>query len=431
MHTIRLRLLVLILSIFFLICSLIATFFWWRSSSEVDQIFDEQLVLIADLIAAITQHEQVEENQFSLSYDLRRYGFEFPIVFQAWSGDGRLLLHSPDAPQQPLVNNDINGFSDVRVNRQHWRVYSLHDHLVREFLLNMLKPVTLLLLPFFALLWLAIKGGLAPLHELAKEISNRDYSSLEPLNPRDVPNEITVMVDAINALFSRLKQAVERFSRFTSDVSHELRNPIAGITTHAHIALNTPDEAQRKTSLNLIVKASHQLTHIVDQLLTLARIEPDQLRDSFGRVNLHSVATEVIAELTPKAIEKGLDIELVGNDPVYIQGNEELAAILLSNLIRNSIHATPAGGLISIRLDESYTGVSMQVEDTGPGIPEAERRRIFERFYQLPGSSGSGLGLSIVQAIASVHTALVSLAPRETGTGLVVRVLFPPLPQEE
>jgi two-component system sensor histidine kinase QseC len=449
MHSIRQRLLVLILSIFFLICSLIAAFFWWRSSNEVDQLFDEQLVLIADLIAVITQHERVENNQFNLSFDLHRYGFQFPIVFQAWSGEGQLLLHSPDAPRLPLTHADSDGFSDARINHQHWRIYtqsfpageqthiihvarthSLHEHLVKEFLLNILKPVALLLLPFIGLLWLAINGGLAPLHELAKEISDRDHSNLEPLTPRDVPKEVTVMVNEINALFLRLKRAVERFSRFTSDVSHELRNPIAGIITHTHIALNSPEQAQKRQSLKLVVKGSHQLAHIVDQLLTLARIEPDQLRDSFVRVNLHAVAVEVIAESTPKAIEKGLDIELQGEDPVYILGNKELAAILLSNLIRNSIHATPAGGLISVRLEESYEGVSMQVTDTGPGIPEAERKRIFERFYQLPGSSGSGLGLSIVQAIASVHTGRVSLAPREGGSGLVVRVQFPPLPEE-
>jgi two-component system sensor histidine kinase QseC len=445
MHSIRLRLLVLLLSIFFIICSLISAFFWWRSSHEVDRLFDEQLVLIADLIAVIAEHEHVENDQFSLTRDLHQYDFEFPIVFQAWTDNGRQLLHSADSPHQPLADGDTDGFSDTTLNNHDWRVYSktfpagqsthvihvarthnLHDHLVKELLLNILKPVTVLLLPFIGLLWLAINGGLAPLYGLAREVSDRDHSNLEPLTPRDVPTEITVIVDEINALFLRLKQAVERFSRFTSDVSHELRNPIAGIMTHAHIALNSPEQADRQQSIKQIVKGSRQLRHIVDQLLTLARIEPDQLRDGFVQVNLHDVAVEVIAELTPRAIEKGLDIELQGEDPVYILGNKELTAILLSNLIRNSIHATPAGGLIRIRLSESYEGASMQVEDTGPGIPEAERKRIFERFYQLPGSHGSGLGLSIVQAIASVHMGKVSLAPRGNGTGLVVSVQFPP-----
>jgi two-component system sensor histidine kinase QseC len=448
MNSIRLRLLALIFSIFFLICSLIAVFFWWRSSSEIDRLYDEQLVLIAELIAAITQHEQVEGEHSNLTHDLYRYGFEFPVVFQAWSSDGRLLLTSPDSPQYPLHYGDIDGFTNARINYQDWRVYSksfpageehhiihvarthqLHEYLVKEFLLNILKPIILLFLPFIGLLWLAINGGLAPLHELAKEISDRNQSNLEPLAPRAVPNEITIIVDEINALFVRLKQSMERFSRFTSDVSHELRNPIAGITTHAHIALNSPNESQKQQSISQIVKGSHQLSHMVDQLLTLARIEPEQLREAFVRTDLHRVAIEVISELTPKAIEKGLDIELQGEDPVYILGNGELAAILLSNLVRNSIHATAAGGLISVRLEERYTGVSMEVADTGPGIPEAERKRIFERFYQLPGSSGSGLGLSIVQAIASVHHARVALSAGESGSGLVVSVQFPPLPE--
>jgi len=449
MQSIRLRLLVLILSIFFLICSLIAGFFWWRSSNEVDQLFDEQLVLIADLIAVITQHERSENNQYNLSYDLHRAGFQFPIVFQAWSADGRLLLYSPNAPHEQLGKGAGNGFSDAVIDHRSWRIYTqtvptdnsrhvihvarthnLHDHLVKEFLLNILKPVAMLLLPFIGLLWLAINGGLAPLRALATDISDRDHSNLEPLPLRKVPQEVTVMVDEINALFLRLKQAMERFSRFTSDVSHELRNPIAGIVTHAHIAMNSPDESVKQQSLKQLVKGSIQLGHIVDQLLTLARIEPEQVRDRFERVNLHKVAVEVISELTPRALDKGLELELLGDDPVYIFGNQELTAILLSNLIRNSMHATPAGGLISVKLQESYEGANMQVEDTGPGIPEAERKRIFERFYQLPGSNGSGLGLSIVQAIASVHNGSVSLAPGSSGSGLVVSVQFPALPEE-
>lgn len=449
MHSLRLRLLILILSIFFLVCSLIAGFFWWRSSNEVDRLFDEQLVLIADLIGMITLHELGEKNPSALTYDLHKYDFQFPIVFQAWTDDGRLLLHSPDAPHQPLTVAKTEGFSDLRINQQQWRIYThiittgghsklihvarthnLHDHLVKEFLLNILKPVALLLLPFVGLLCLGINGGLAPLYDLARQIAGRNHSNLEQLTARNVPSEVTVMVDAINALFLRLKQAMERFSRFTSDVSHELRNPIAGILTHAHIAMNSPDEEVKEQSLKQLVKGARQLGHMVDQLLTLARIEPEQLRDRFVRVNLHTVAVEVISDLTPSAIQKGLELELLADDPIYIHGNKELTAILLNNLIRNSIHATPAGGRISVKLNESYEGVYLQVEDTGPGIPESERKRIFERFYQLPGSTGSGLGLSIVLAIATVHNGDVTLGARTAGPGLVVSVQFPPLPEE-
>jgi two-component system sensor histidine kinase QseC len=445
MHSIRLRLLVLILSIFFLICSLVAGFFWWRSSNEVDQLFDEQLVLIAELLEVIALHEQVEDSRFSLTYDLHKSGFQFPIVFQAWTNDGRLLLHSPDAPATPLASARTSGFSDVTVKHEQWRIYTqvapvgdranlihvarthnLHDHLVKEFLLNILKPVALLLLPFIGLLWLGINGGLAPLYGLAKQVSDRDHSNLEPLDTQDVPNEVSVMVDEINALFLRLQHAMERFSRFTSDVSHELRNPIAGVLTHAHIAMNSPEEETKQQSLKQIVRGSRQLGHIVDQLLTLARIEPDQVRGDFVRVNLHAVAVEVIADLAPAAMEKGLELELLGEDPIHIQGNRQLTGILLRNLVRNSMHATPAGGLITVRLNESYESACLQVEDTGPGIPEAERKRIFERFYQLPGSSGSGLGLSIVQAITSVHAGTISLSSRTGGTGLLVSVQFPP-----
>ncbi|MEN8166194.1 MAG: ATP-binding protein, partial [Pseudomonadota bacterium] len=269
--------------------------------------------------------------------------------------------------------------------------------------------------------------GLAPLHTLASQISSRDQGNLEPLASQGVPAEVSVMVAEINALFCRLKATLERFSRFTANVSHELRTPISGIITHAHLALNSQQETARRKSLSNVIKGSKRLNHTLDQLLTLARIDPDQLRDSFSQVDLRSTAIEVISECSPAALKKNLELELLGDGPSFIQGNEELTSILLRNLIGNAINATPSGGHISVSLDLTPQGPLLQVEDTGPGVPEAERNRIFERFYRLPESpaQGSGLGLSIVQTIVTIHAGSISLTPREQGSGLRVSIQYP------
>lgn len=445
MHSIRSRLLILILSIFFLIWGVIAGFIWWRSSTEIDRVFDDQLTQVARLIGVIILHEDRENDLPTLTQDLLEGHYAFPVIFQAWSADDRLLLHGPGAPKTPLSSIKAEGFSDTVWENQSWRVitfiqpvqgqvqrihvaqpYSIRDHLIQEFLFNILKPL-LLLLPLVGLLWFGIQRGLAPLHTLASQISSRDHGNLEPLASQGVPAEVSVMVAEINALFSRLKATLERFSRFTTNVSHELRTPISGIITHAHLALNTQQETARQKSLSNVIKGAKRLNHILDQLLTLARIDPDQLRDSFSQVDLHSTAIEVISECSPAALEKNLELELLGEGPSYIQGNEELTSILLRNLIDNAINATPNGGRISVKLELTAQGPLLQVEDTGPGVPEAERQRIFERFYRLPESSaqGSGLGLSIVQSIVTIHAGSISLTPREQGSGLLVSIQYP------
>ncbi len=444
MRSIQQRLLILILSIFLLVMLLITGFLWWRSSSEINQVFDSELSQIATLIGVIALHEEEEKDLEDLADDLHSRGYEFPIIFQAWSASNLLLLHGPGAPRTPITDKTTEGFSDAEIEGQTWRVYTLsypgHVHLVhvahsyearnalvQEFALNTLMPM-ILLTPFLGLLGFAIKRGLTPLHGLAQQISSRDQGNLDPLPTKDVPIEVTVMVDEINALFIRLKEALERYSRFTSNVAHELRNPISGVIAHAHSALTAEQDKPRSHSLSQIIKGSNKLSHIIDQLLILARIHPDQIRNSFVRQDLHAIAVEVMTELSPAALEKGLEVELIGDDSLTMHGNRELTAILLGNLIRNAIHATPPAGHIRVSLSNGQQGIRIQVEDSGPGIPEAMRQKIFERFYRLPGTTapGSGLGLSIVEAIVSMHNGTITLSAPEQHTGLIVTIQFPP-----
>jgi two-component system sensor histidine kinase QseC len=444
MRSIQHRLLILILSIFLLFMALIAAFLWWKSSDEIDHVFDSDLSQIATLIGVIALHEEEERDLEDLVEDLHARGYEFPFIFQAWSDTGLLLLHGPGAPLVPITSKSTKGFSDVTIDGELWRAYTLaypgHVHLVQvaqsyavrnalihEFALNILMPL-ILLTPLLAVLGIAISKGLAPLHWLAQQISSKDQGNLDLLPTENVPDEVSVMVEEINALFIRLKEAIDRYGRFTFNVAHELRNPLGGVIAQAHSAMAAKDDDARHHSLSQIIKGSNKLSHIIDQLLTLARIQPEHLKSSFITLDLHAITVEVMSELTPLAIQKGLEVELLGEGPSHIEGNEELTRILLGNLLRNAINATPAPGLVQARIYECDGSVCLEIVDTGPGIPESQREKIFERFYRLPGNNapGCGLGLSIVQAIIDVHDCRLSLSAPEKHTGLIVTIQYPP-----
>lgn len=443
MRSIQQRLLILVFSIFCMVMLLIAGLHWWRSSSEIHHVFDNDLSQLATLIGVIALHEEEEMDLGTMVEDLHARGYQFPIIFQAWSIDNQLLLHGPGTPHHPIASRSTEGFSDVELDGQTWRVYTLaypghvhlvhvahsyavRDALIHEFTLKTLMSM-ILIAPFLGLLGFAIKRGLAPLHWLAQQISNRDQGNLDPLPTEAVPIEVSVMVNEINALFLRLQEALQRYSRFTSNVAHELRNPLSGVIAHAHSAMSATQEESRRHSLTQIIRGSNRLSHIIDQLLTLASIHPDQLRDSFTHFDLHTTTVEVMSELSPAAIEKGLEIELIGEGPMHTHGNQELTKILLSNLIRNAIQATPVAGQILVTLSENTQGPCIEIEDSGPGIPEAEREKIFERFYRLPEATtpGSGLGLSIVEAIVTLHEVSISFSTPERHSGLIVTIQYP------
>jgi len=204
--------------------------------------------------------------------------------------------------------------------------------------------------------------------------------------------------------------------------------PLAGAITQVYAAMQAPTDAERRRALGQVLAGLQRLNHLIEQLLLLARIEPDQAHSAFSPVDLNALATEVLSELTPKALDKGVDVELQAVRPISVTGSAELLAVMIGNLLENAIHATPSGGKISVSLDSAADGVNLVIEDTGPGIPAEDKERVFDRFHRLadtPGH-GAGLGLSIVQAVAGLHKATVSLADREGGHGLRAVVRFSP-----
>ncbi|MCB1859035.1 MAG: sensor histidine kinase N-terminal domain-containing protein [Gammaproteobacteria bacterium] len=447
MRSIRSRLVLWVVGLVLLIWTLMVSLTWWSVSIEIHPVFDAQLAQAAHMLAATARHESEERDLDAFVTDLHAQGYEYPVVFQIWSAQDRLLLRGPGAPPRPLSKMMEPGYSNSQLNDGLWRVFTLYTsgsgsdrqvfriqvagkienrrRLIEKFAVNALKPL-LLLLPFSALIWIGINRALKPLQWITDQIACRDQSNLEVVSTTRVPVEISVLVNEINALLIRLRASLDRYSQFAANAAHELRTPLAGAMAQLQVALQADSDSQQRRALDRTLEGLRRLNHRVEQLLTLARIEPERMRLQLESFDLSPVAAQVVADLIPRALSKGIELSLHTAGPVHLKGNRELVEILLGNLLDNSITAMGKGGEAVLCLETANEGVIISLQDSGPGIPQALQARVFERHHSLPGpgDSGYGLGLSIVKVIAEIHSASVTLDNRPEG-GLRVTVRFP------
>lgn len=385
------------------------------------------------------QHYENIENPFDYSY-------EDKFQFQIWDKEGNLLIHSANSPIEPLSNGK-EGFSIIKIHKQPWRVFTTVNPIsglvivvaerydIRAELGHRIARddiyIMLLVYPLLGLMiWIIVGKGLNPLKRVADEVAFRAPTYLEPVDLTAVPDEIKPLVDELNKLFLRLQLAFDREKRFSADAAHELRTPLAVLKTHAQVAIRATDDENRKQSLDKLITGVDRCTHVVQQLLTLARLVPEEgysLEDT-KLVNLHTVAIEEMTQVAPTALEKNIEISLECQDEnISVIGNPTALGILLRNLIDNAIRYTPENSEVNVVIYETEQNIILQVIDNGPGIPKELRSRVFERFYRVLGTKqqGSGLGLAIVQQIAQLHHAQLKLDKPKDGTGLIVQLEFP------
>lgn len=303
-----------------------------------------------------------------------------------------------------------------------------HKELTEDIVEHLLWPL-LIGLPIIGLwVWFAARRGIAPLDDIAALVKSREPLLLDPLVPETAPSEIQPLVEALNDLFSRVSHAFDNERRFTADASHELRTPLAALTAQAQVALRARDAAERNHALEQIIIGSQRAGRLIDQLLTLARIDHpvSVIEPLMSDIRLDALVTDVCADQGSAALAKNIVFELDAPTEITLDGNADLLRILLRNLIDNAIRYTPIGGHVAVRICEKTAGVELTITDNGPGVPVEERGRLFERFYRLSGqeTEGSGLGLSIAARIASLHNATIELSDAPGEQGLQVRVLF-------
>lgn len=399
----------------------------------VDEVFDYHLKQIA---LSLRDHPPQSHPQLPATDD------QLDFVIQVFSREGGRLYASH--PQASLPKPAQPGFSTVDTEDGRWRVYAvrLNDQTVQvaqptrvrkeaaaAAALRTVMPFLLLLPVLGALIWWTVGVGLAPLDRLAREVTSRSAVQLEALPLAAVPVEARPLIESLNDLLTRLSAALAAQRAFIADAAHELRTPLTALQLQAKLIERADTAADRIVAVADLKRGLVRASHVVQQLLTLAREEPGGGNpSSFASVDLVSLAGMVAADYTLLAESRGIDLGLGKSvASAEVSGDQESLRTLIANLLENAIRYTPGPGRVDIAVAVEDARISLTVSDSGPGIPEQEREKVFDRFYRRSEfvEPGSGLGLAIVRAIAERHNAGIQLGDSPLG-GLQVSVRFPP-----
>ena len=340
-----------------------------------------------------------------------------PSYADAWLGEDRIRVVTYRMPT-------VAGIATVNVGETtNRRDVARHFIITSTWLMDfILIDATLLLV------WIGVRYGLRPLLAVRGQIEARSPRELRPLETTAVPTEVRPLVDALNGLFEVLREAARSQRQFVADAAHQLRTPIAGLLGHLELLTQDPAAQGLASRLATLHDGVSRVAHSANQLLALARAEPSaNLADRFGNIELRPLIERVIERNVDRSVKGGLDLG-ADVEPASVTGSAWLIEDLLGNLVDNALNYTPAGGRVTVRCGGGAAEPYLEVEDDGPGIPEAERGRVRQRFYRLPGSQGHGcgLGLAIVEEISRLHRADVTIDSGAAGRGTRIRVQFPP-----
>jgi two-component system sensor histidine kinase QseC len=415
---------------------------------EAELLFNERMLQHLDLLNYSLPDllERGDIQNGHMRFPARTLASESSLEFQWLAADGRLLARSEGMPEAQVT--DLRpGIRAVNFNHYRWQVlvarstdnrswfilaerddqrYRMAESVILPAVYPMVAAVPLL----GAIIWILLGIGLRPVGKLAQDVERREASDLRALTADDVPAELRPLASSANSLLRRLEASFARERRFSADAAHELRTPIAALKIQVdNLAYAMPAPAETLVKLQLGIE---RLSHLVEQILILNRVAPDQYLGRFEHVSLDASVRRSIAEHAESLSTKMLDIELLGSEST-VWGDALALDSLLSNLISNAIRYTPNGGSIRVQTSSGPEGVTLDVIDSGVGIAPALRERVFDRFYRVDGDrhdpavGGCGLGLSIVRQVADLHGARIILSDSTFASGLAVRVVFPPI----
>lgn len=430
MTSVRARILIPVLALILLGDALISWLVLRDSHQEIEEVYDAQLAQSARLLQGVLRQRDPGEADWDRLYQafdqaMSRVGengvahpYETRLTFQVWRRDGQLLVRSAGAPVLDASLATL-GSHDIVDNGNDWCAFLLADpeqdlliwvgerddirqDLIQRIVRHTLWP-SLIGVPLLTLLiWLVIGWGLSPLRAMALSIRGRTTETLQPLHLKPLPSDLEPMQTALNRLLDQVDGLLARERRFIADAAHELRTPLAILRIHAQNAQTAVTEEQRREALHFLVNGVDRATRIASQLLTMARIEPQLNNPVYQRVQLAELVREELAELTPLAMEKNVELVLECEEACWVQTEPVALAIVLQNLVTNALNFSPPGSEVAVVVRKDEAGrVCLRVEDAGPGIDEGEIPRLFERFYSRGNANGAGLGLAIVQMVTN------------------------------
>jgi two-component system sensor histidine kinase TctE len=430
---------------------------YWLVSQFTREAFDRDLVNSAD---SVVGRVRVKDGKVSVDLPpaaqaVLKHDQSDKLYYRVLSADGRLISGDADLPA-PLgtLRVDTPYLLTVRISGKNVRLAEIKASVddapgetvfvqmaettnvrslfQQKMLLSMVVPQLLMIVLALCAIRYGVMRILAPLRDLQQQVTSRSQSDLTGLSEEGSPAEVYPLVHALNRLFERLAEELKSHRRFIANAAHQLRTPLAGLKTYSSIATEASSFDELKHVVSELDQGIDRASRVVSQLLALARTDggdPAIVRMKIG-VDMNCLVSDVVSDLIRTAVAKDLDLSFESsNNTAIVHGEPEGLRHLVTNLIENAILYTPPGGQVIVRLNEAATNgrgskVILTVADTGPGIPPAEREKVFERFYRITGTNGvgSGLGLAIVREVANAHNAKVSIESQllVQGTSVVI-----------
>lgn len=413
----------------------IAYLFSWH---EIEEVYDAQLVHSAKTLLQLTEHEIAKKQNIDIGTENPnlQHRYENKTAFRIWKND-KIVLQSSRAKDFRGIEAPP-GFSLQTIENKPWRFfvyidaqndirietaerYAIRYELIGQLMTSLAIPMAILIPLLLLIVWIGVRQSITPLIALSTEVDSRKIDDLTPIINSYIPREVTPLVDAMNRLFIRIGDSFKREREFTDHAAHELRTPLAAMKTQTQVLMRKAAAMPEcRDGLDNLNSTIDRTTHLVEQLLSLARLQSDI--PPMEAVDLSDLLHEVIGEIKSAAERKHqtLNVDIV--DHIHTDGHSNSLYILIRNILDNALKYTPDDGKISVslRADKILT-----VSDSGPGISEADKKRVFNRFVRVDktGQTGSGLGLSIAQWVADAHKATLSLK-NNAPHGLTVEIYF-------
>ncbi len=433
MTSLRTRLVVALIGAL-LVAGALASYATYRSASaEVSELLDEELRQVA---LSVREYAALDLGRLKAE----AIDPEHRVMVQVWEIAGGVIYLSNGTTPLPLAARA--GYATFSHEGREWRTFTMfvgpraiqtaqptarRTGLAAKSALRILVPV-LAVIPLLALLvWFIVGRALAPLSNVATTLASRSPTSLDPLPAQALPDEVAPLVKSLNDLLGRLGSAFGLQKRFAADAAHELRTPLTALGLQIQLLERAADEPARQAAIARLKEGVKRATRLVQQLLTLARLEPDAAEQAFATIALADVAKRTVNEFSTIAAAKPVVLTLEADDAVKVQGVEDSLAILAANLVDNAIRYALPDGRVAVRVRRDGSDALLEVADDGPGIAPEDRERVFDRFYRGANveAPGSGLGLSIVRQIADLHGGRLEIADGLDGHGVTFRLRLP------